>query len=74
MLGSARLREFVERQGGADDQLFGGNRRTPSLECEIALRTAGVRNDYRFALTYAHPDRFFFTEECFRFKRDGPSE
>ncbi len=72
MLGSARLREFVERQGGADDQLFGGNRRTPSLECEIALRTAGVRNDYRFALTYAHPDRFFFTEECFRFKRDGP--
>ncbi len=74
MLRSARLREFVERQGGADDQLFGGNRQTPSLECEIALRTAGSRNDYRFALTYAHPDRFFFTEECFRFKRDGPQD
>ena len=41
MLGSARLVEFIERQGGADDQLFGGNRRTPRLESEIVLRTAG---------------------------------
>ena len=67
MLGSGRLGEFVERQGGADDQLFGGNRRTPRLEAEVALRTDRGRNDYRFALTHAHPDRFFFTEECFRF-------
>ena len=74
MLGSARLVEFIERQGGADDQLFGGNRRTPRLESEIVLRTAGGRSDYRFALTYAHHDRFFFTEECFRFKRDGPQD
>ena len=74
MLGARRLGEFIERQGGADDQLFGGNRRTPNLESEIVLRTAGGQNDYRFALTHAHPDRFFFTEECFRFKRDGSQD
>ncbi|MDE2785870.1 MAG: AAA family ATPase [Chloroflexota bacterium] len=67
MLRSHRLGEFIERQGGADDQLYKGNRVTPRLEAEIALRTSRGRNDYGFALSYAHPDRFFFTEERFRF-------
>ncbi len=75
MLGARRLAEFIERQGGADDQLFGGNRLTPRLEAEVALRTDSGRNDYRFALTYAHPDRLFFTEESFRLRRGGsPAE
>ena len=39
MLLSRRLGEFVERQGGADDQLFGGNRTTPRMEAEIRMRT-----------------------------------
>lgn len=73
MLGSARLGEFVERQGGADDQLFGGSRRTPRLEAEVRLLHAEmVWHDYRFVLARAHPDRFFFTEECFRFERERP--
>ena len=67
MLRSRNLAEFVERQGGADDQLFRGNRHTPRLEAEISLCTEKGRNDYRFALSYAHPDRFFFSEERFRF-------
>ncbi len=67
MLRSRQLGAFIERQGGADDQLHGGNRVTPRLEAEISLRTAQGRNDYGFALSYAHPDRFFFTEERFRF-------
>ena len=67
MLRSRRLGEFVERQGGADDQLYGGNRATPRMEAELALRTDNGRNDYRFALSHAHPDRFVFTEEAFRF-------
>ena len=71
MLGARRLAEFIERQGGADDQLFGGNRRTPRLEAQVALRTDSGRKDYRFALTHAHPDRFLFTEESFRFSRAG---
>ena len=67
MLRYRRLGEFIEKQGGADDQLHGGNRVTPRMEAEIELRTPHGRNDYRFALSYAHPDRFFFSEEAFRF-------
>ena len=67
MLRSRRLGEFVEQYGGADDQLFGGNSVTPRIEAEIRLRTESGRNDYRFALSHAHPDRFFFSEEAFRY-------
>ena len=75
MLGPRRLAEYVERQGGADDQLHGGNRRTPRLVAEVSLQTETGRNDYRFMLSYAHPDRFFFSEECFRFNSSAlPTE
>ena len=67
MLRSRRLGEFVGRHGGADDQLHGGARVTPRMEAEIALRTDAGRNDYRFVLTPAHPDRLTFVEEGFRF-------
>ena len=46
MLRSRRLGEFVERYGGADDQLYGGNSVTPRMEGELALRTDKGRNDY----------------------------
>ena len=69
MLRSARLGEFVERYGGADDQLYGGNGTTPRMEAELVLRTEKGRNEYRFSLAHAHPDRFMFTEEAFRFSR-----
>ena len=71
MLRSRRLAEFVERQGGADDQLYGGARVTPRMEAEIALRTDTGRNDYLFSLAHAHPDRLMFTEEAFRFSAKG---
>ena len=75
MLRARRLAEFVGLQGGADDQLFGGSRVTPRMEAELALRTEAGRNDYRFALAHAHPDRFVFTEEAFRFSgTDHPAE
>ena len=68
MLGSRRLAEFVEMQGGADDQLYGGSRRTSRIEAEVRLRTETGRYgyDYQFMLSHAHPDRFFFSEESFR--------
>ena len=68
MLGSRRLAEFVEMQGGADDQLYGGNRRTPRIEAEVRLRIGAGHSsyDYRFMLSHAHPDRFFFNDESFR--------
>lgn len=71
MIGSHRLEEFVQRQGGADDQLFGGGRTSPRMEAELTMRTESGRNDYRFALAYAHPDRFIFTEEAIRFSREN---
>ncbi len=70
MLKSRRLNEFVQLQGGAGDQLFGGSKVSRQIEAEIAIRTDAGRNDYRFVLTYAHPDRFLFTEEAFRFNRN----
>ena len=75
MLKSRRLGEFIEQQGGADDQLYRGNRITPRLEAEISLRNDSGRNDYGFHLAYASPDRFFFSEERFRFSRhDRPGD
>ena len=71
MIGSRRLADFIQQQGGADDQLFGGSRISPRMEAELAIRTEAGRNDYRFALAHAHPDRFMFTEEAFRFSREG---
>lgn len=71
MIGSGRLGEFVQRQGGADDQLFGGSKVTPVMEAKLTIETENGRNDYRFALTYGHPDRFIFTDEAFRFSRGG---
>ena len=67
MLRSHQLGEFVIRQGGADDQLFGGNAQTPRMNGEITMRTSSGSNDYRFGLAYAHPDRFLFTQEDIRF-------
>lgn len=69
MLKTRQLGEFIARQGGADDQLFGGNSRTPRMNGEITMRTTSGLNGYRFALSYAHPDRFLFTEEELRFTR-----
>ena len=73
MLRSRRLGEFVQKHGGADDQLHGGARVTPRMEAELALRTDAGRNDYRFELTHAHPDRLMFVEEAFRFSREDYS-
>ena len=70
MLRSRRLGEFVERHGGADDQLYGGSSVTPRMEGELALRGGTGRHDYRFTLSCAHPDRFIFTEEAYRFSAE----
>ena len=71
MLRSRRLGEFVERHGGAGDQLHGGAQVTPRMEAEIALCADAGRNDYRFVLAPAPPDRLVFAEEAFRFRAKG---
>lgn len=71
MLKSRKLAEFTGREGGADDQLHGGNQTWSRLEAEIAIRTDAARDDYRFKLAYAHPDQLVFTDEALRHSRDG---
>ena len=69
MLRSQHLQEFIERQGGADDQLFMGAKRTPRLEAELGIATEAGLNEYRFALTPAAGDRLVLVEEAYRFSR-----
>ena len=75
MLTSRRLQEYVQRQGGADDQLFGGSATTPFMEAEIRMRMEVdqevYRRDYGFTLAHAHPDRLLFTNERFRVSTIG---
>ena len=71
MLRSRKLGEFVQRHGGANDQLCDGGKMSPRMEATVTMRTEGGINDYRFTLAYAHPDRLMFTDEAFRFSRDG---
>ena len=71
MIRPGKLAEFVQRQGGADDQLFGGSKINDKLEAELAIQTPKGCNEYRFALVYGHPDRFIFADEAFRFTRRG---
>ena len=70
MLRSRRLGEFVIHRGGADDQLYRGNRVTPRMEAEIRLRTTRGTNDYRFALSYALSRSLLLQREQFRFNGD----
>ena len=75
MLRSRRLGDFTARQGGADDQLFGGSKVTSRMDATLTMRTQAGRNSYRFALAHVHPDRFIFADEAFRFSRDDyPAE
>lgn len=73
MLRGQNLAEFVQRQGGADDQLFGGRKNTPRMKAELTLKTNQGSNDYQFTLDHAHPDRFIFTNEGFQFRRESRS-
>lgn len=69
MVRPRELGSFIARNGGASDNLFGGDRVTPRIEASIRLTTDAGTNDYEFALSHAHPDRFFFASERFRFSR-----
>ena len=67
MLKTRGLDEFVQRQGGASDQLFGGAEHTSSIDATITMDTDTGRHEYWFTLTRAHPDRFIFANEAFRY-------
>ena len=71
-----RLGEFVQQQGGADDQLFGGRRLTPQIDATVSFHTALGRNSFSFTLKHGNPDQFIVTDEGFVFtpKEEGGGE
>lgn len=71
MLRHRQLGRYVEREGGADDQLYGGSEITQIIKAEIVLRSGPERIRYQFALAYAHPDRFLFDNEGFDYGHQG---
>ena len=60
-----RLSEFVARQGGADDQLFGGSKRTQKIHAIVTAISGGKPVEYEFSLHHANPDNLVVTEELF---------
>ena len=66
MVAHRRLADFVESHGGAEDQLFGGVITTTVMTAKIKAMTGLGKYEYQFALSHAPPDRFFFSEEAFR--------
>jgi len=68
MLRGANLQEFIMRQGGGDDQLFMGARKTPRLNAEIRIETDLGFNDYRLGLAHVSAgDTLMFVDEACRF-------
>ena len=58
--------EFIERQGGADDQLYRGTRFTNRVGGEIGMRIGGVEHGYRCELSATEDDRLVFSGEWLR--------
>ena len=66
-----RFGDFVQQQGGADDQLFGGRKLTQRIEAVVGFRTAAGSNRFSFTLEHGNPDRFTVAKEIFRFVDDA---
>ena len=71
MLDLRRLREYIARHGGADDQLFGGRRTTSGIEAQVDVRTTDGQVEYGFALECTDGDRFVFAKEAYRVAKSG---
>ena len=65
------LGEFVEQEGGTEEQLFGGNEVTPLLEAQITLRNGSSRIGYCLGLACVYPGMFSFEHEAFRYSGGG---
>ena len=67
-----RMGDFVLRHGGADDQLFGGSKRTSHVWATVFFRTAFGRNKFTFELSPTGGDGFAVMNEDFHVtQKDG---
>ena len=60
-----RLERFVLQQGGADDQLLGGQRQTRQIDTVVSLHAGLTVVELRFTLTAASGDRLVIPHEIF---------
>ena len=56
MIAYRDLEEFVQRYGGANDQLFGGSKNCPKIEARVVLRSGDQRYEFQFVLKFAPED------------------
>ena len=63
-----RLSRFVVHRGGADDQLFGGQKETQQIHAAVRFHTGLGINDLSFTLSSDGGDRLGMENEEFRFK------
>ena len=67
-----RLSRFVVHRGGADDQLFGGEKETQQIQASVRFHTGLGVNDLSFTLSGDGRDRLDMENEEFHFKpHDG---
>lgn len=72
MTKASKLAEFIQLNGGANDQLFGGSKVSKVMEARITMQADTGTNDYEFTLAYGHPDRFMFSDERYRWTPTEP--
>jgi predicted ATPase len=64
--GAGNLREFTARNGGASRLIFEGDTER-QVSATLCLKTPSGLNEYKFGISQAAGDAFFFNEEQFRF-------
>ena len=65
-MSEGNLQSYVQQQGGPDAMLFGGRKRTKSIQAEFYF----ARNGYKFGLTPTVDNRLVFTREATWFEGD----
>lgn len=69
MLYGHNLQRWIALNGGGDDQLFMGAKRTPKMDAEISIETPEGFSEYRFALEHVTAgDKLVFVDEACRFR------
>ena len=71
ILRTRRFTDFIARQGGADDQLFGGINTTSRIQSDVRLSQGFLECRYRLSLYHAHPDRLVIADELVQLVKGG---
>lgn len=68
MLKGKKLQQYVDFEGGADNLLFMGAKRTNQISASLCIETSKGLNEYEFVLGYVPANNsLFFIEERYRY-------